>query len=185
MLKGCLGYKKHQWALFNSKIKDMVKQQQQEMEKAIIGYGQYQLRPQFSSLAVTDDKCFRMTQEQRQRCIRKFNAATVHHMTGSEESTTATPMSTAANTSSSADILSLSGPSSSTGHDITVGRRLSPTTNTTLSLGHLLLILCFRSPSRIALLHHLNLVIIVMSCLIFHYFLYLKIFVMFSCQLFS
>ena len=80
MLKECLGYKKHQWASFNSKIKEMVKQQQQEVEKAIIGYGQYQLRPQFSYLAVTEEKWFRMTQEQRQRYIRKFNVATVHHM---------------------------------------------------------------------------------------------------------
>ena len=43
-------------------IKEMVKQQQQqEVEKAIIGYSQYQLRTQFSSLAVTEEKWFRMT----------------------------------------------------------------------------------------------------------------------------
>ena len=80
----------------------MVKQQQQEVEKAIIGYGQYQLWPQFSSLAVTEEKWFRMMQEQHQRYIRKFNVATVHHMTTSENPTTATAMSTAATTRSSA-----------------------------------------------------------------------------------
>ena len=41
----------------------MVKQQQQEVEKAIIGYGQYQLRSQFSFLGITEEKWFRMTQE--------------------------------------------------------------------------------------------------------------------------
>ena len=43
-LKEYLGYKKHQWALLNAKMKEMVKQQQQEVQKAIIGYGQYRRR---------------------------------------------------------------------------------------------------------------------------------------------
>ena len=99
----------------------MVKQQQQEVEKAIIGYSQYQLQPQFSSLAVTEEKWFRMTQEQRQRYIRKFNVATVQHM-NSEDRNTATPMPTSDTTSNSAGISSLSECSSSANHDITVGR---------------------------------------------------------------
>ena len=107
MLKECLGYKKHQWALFNSKIKEMVHQQQQEVEKAIIGYGQYRLRPQFSFLAIAQEKWFRMTQEQRQRCIKKFNAATVHHVAES------TVMSTAVNASSGINILTMNEPTCS------------------------------------------------------------------------
>ena len=63
--KECLGHKKHQWALFNSKMKDTVKQQQQEVEKAIIGYGQYRLHPQYSYLAITEEKRFKMSHEQR------------------------------------------------------------------------------------------------------------------------
>ena len=42
-LKESLGYKKHQWGLFNEKVKRMVEQQQHEMEKVIIGYGKYML----------------------------------------------------------------------------------------------------------------------------------------------
>ena len=42
-LKECLGYKKHQWGLFNAKMKELAKQQQQEVEKAIIGFGQYRI----------------------------------------------------------------------------------------------------------------------------------------------
>ena len=70
-------------------------QQKQEVEKAIIGYDQYQLRPQFSYLAVVQEKWFRMTHEQCQQFVRKFHTATIHHM---RESTVA------ANTSSNADI---------------------------------------------------------------------------------
>ncbi len=73
LLKGSLGYKKHQWGLFNEKAKKIVEQQQREMEKAIVGYGEYRLQPQYSFLAVSEEKWFRMSQE-RLRWVRKFNA---------------------------------------------------------------------------------------------------------------
>ena len=52
-------------------------QQQCEVEKVLISYGEYRLRPQYSSLAVKEEKWFRLSQEQRQQCIAKFNKATV------------------------------------------------------------------------------------------------------------
>ena len=45
LLKQSLGYKKHQWGVFNSKVKHLVEQQQCEVEKAVIGYGVSQLKP--------------------------------------------------------------------------------------------------------------------------------------------
>jgi len=78
LLKECTGYKKQQWATFNDKMKEAVKQQQREVEKAIIGYGEYKLLPQYSSLSVTVEKWFHLTTEQRQRFINKFNSATVN-----------------------------------------------------------------------------------------------------------
>ena len=39
-LKGSLKYKKQQWPLFNEKVRKIVDQQQSEIEKGIIGYGQ-------------------------------------------------------------------------------------------------------------------------------------------------
>ena len=39
LLKESLHYKKHQWGVFNEKIRAVVMQQQKEMEKSIIGYG--------------------------------------------------------------------------------------------------------------------------------------------------
>ena len=56
LLKGSLGYKKHQWGHFNNKVKKVIEQQQREMEKAIIGYCEYQLRKQYSFLAVPEEK---------------------------------------------------------------------------------------------------------------------------------
>lgn len=77
LLKESLGYKKHQWATFNEKIKALVKQQQQDMTKAIIGHGEYQLRSHYSFLAVSEDKWFQMSQQQRLHWINKFNTCQV------------------------------------------------------------------------------------------------------------
>lgn len=40
LLKESLGYKKHQWSLFNSKVKKLVDQQQRQVVNALIGYGE-------------------------------------------------------------------------------------------------------------------------------------------------
>jgi len=83
LLKECTGYKKQQLALFNNKMKEAVKQQQREVEKAIIGYGEDRLRPQYSSLTVPVEKWFCMSTEQRQMFIKKLNAATIHQFANS------------------------------------------------------------------------------------------------------
>lgn len=56
LLKESLGYKK---GVFNEKVMKIVKQQQCEMEKAIIGYGEYKLNPQYCYLAVSEDRWFK------------------------------------------------------------------------------------------------------------------------------
>ena len=76
LLKESLNYKKQQWGIFNEKVKKIVQQQQREME-AVIGYGEYQLRQQYSFLAMSEEKWYRMSEDQRQRCIQKFNSCTV------------------------------------------------------------------------------------------------------------
>ena len=74
LLKHSLGYKKHQLGVFNNKVKYLVEQQKREVERAVIGYGVYQLKPQYSFLAVPEEKWFRMTQDQRQLHLRKFQS---------------------------------------------------------------------------------------------------------------
>jgi hypothetical protein len=83
-LKESLGYKKSQWGIFNNKIKDIVKQQQLEMEKSIIGRGRYCLRSQYSFLGVAEDKWFRLSQQQRIKVISKFNTCSVRAITEKE-----------------------------------------------------------------------------------------------------
>lgn len=69
--------------VFNEKVKGVVMQQQREMEKAIIGYGEYHLRPEYSFLAVKEEKWFRMTQSQRQKHNEKLNSCLVRVTTSS------------------------------------------------------------------------------------------------------
>ena len=57
------------------------------MEKAIIGYGEYMLRPQYSFLAVSEEKWFKMSQDQQLRWIQKFNACAVRPRTKEGPST--------------------------------------------------------------------------------------------------
>lgn len=50
---------------------------QNEMEKAIIGQGQYRLKPQYKHLCIPEDTWFKMTTEQRLNQIKKFNSCLV------------------------------------------------------------------------------------------------------------
>ena len=77
LLKESLHYKKHQWGVFNEKVEAVVMQQQKEIEKSIIGYGEYRLRSEYSFLAVSEEKWFCMTQLQRQKHVGKFNSCKV------------------------------------------------------------------------------------------------------------
>ena len=52
LLKEYVAFKKQQWPVFNSKVKKFVDDLQNEMEKAIIGCGQYHLKPQDKFLGV-------------------------------------------------------------------------------------------------------------------------------------
>ena len=127
LLKDCLGYKKHQWGLFNAKVKEIVNQQQREVEKALIGYGEYRLRPQYSSLSVTEEKWFKLSQEQRQQCIAKFNKATVEQIANTKEVSSAVGnVATAVVMSAQSKELtcssSISDSNRSFDQDITVGR---------------------------------------------------------------
>ncbi len=122
-LKESLGYKKHQWAIFNEKVKKIVQQQQIEMEKALIGYGEYQLRPQFSFLSVNEEKWFRMSQEQRLLYIKKFNCCTVRSAIKTVYTTTESSL-LSADKASSTQLPNLHNCTSSASaiQNITVGR---------------------------------------------------------------
>lgn len=51
--------------MFINKVKELVKEQQQEVEQAVIGKGKYQFREEYQYLEVPEIKWFTMNTEQR------------------------------------------------------------------------------------------------------------------------
>ena len=132
LLKQSLGYKKHQWGVFNNKVKHLVEQQQREVEKAVIGYGESQLKPQYSFLSIPEEKWFRMSQEQRQQHLRRFNTCSVRgkHAMSASTSISKTSLETSKQSPSRLSTISVTescqslpgSSSTNTPQDITTGR---------------------------------------------------------------
>ena len=74
MLKRKLDYKRSELPAFIDKIKELVNEQQKELERAVIGRGKYQLKQQYQNLQVTESKWFLMTQEQRKNHLTKLES---------------------------------------------------------------------------------------------------------------
>ena len=71
-------WKKHQWPEFNDRMKELVGQQQRDVEKAVLHEGEYTLKPQFKELEVSEPgKWWRMNEGQRSQCLKRFNECTV------------------------------------------------------------------------------------------------------------
>ena len=77
VLKVKVDYKRTELTLFVDKLRQLVQDQQREVEKAIIGCGKYCLQSQYSNLGVHQGQWFTMNKEQRKRCLRKFNVMPV------------------------------------------------------------------------------------------------------------
>ena len=80
VLKRKVNYKKSELPDFIDRIKEVIDEQQEEVECTIIGRGKYKLRPQYSTLEVKEAKWFAMTVQQRQKHILAFNRAEVVSM---------------------------------------------------------------------------------------------------------
>ena len=72
MLKRKLDYKQSELPAFIDKVKELVNEQQKELERAVIGRGKYQLKQQYQYLQVTESKWFLMTEEQRKNHLSKL-----------------------------------------------------------------------------------------------------------------
>ena len=79
MLKEKTNYTKNQWPEFNQKMKDLVAQQQREVEKAIINAGRYELHPTYKILLEMSEsgKWWRLNEEQKRRHLNKLNTLRV------------------------------------------------------------------------------------------------------------
>ena len=74
-LKKKTDYKKQELPVFINSMKEFVSQQQEEVEKAIIGGGKYSIDTPSKAYEVVDGSWFRpMSQAQRKAHVKKFNS---------------------------------------------------------------------------------------------------------------
>lgn len=66
LLKHKIQYKKQEWPQFNSKMYDLVMEQQEEFKKAICGSGEYELCDEYKDFEVPHSQWLKMTPEQRE-----------------------------------------------------------------------------------------------------------------------
>ena len=77
LMKRKVDYKESEWPHFNTQVREVVKQQQEEIVRALSGRGQFRLLPQFSHFSVSATSWTKMKPEQRREVISKFNKATL------------------------------------------------------------------------------------------------------------
>lgn len=82
MLKHKVDYKRSQLPEFLQKFQDLVKEQEREVEKSLIGRGKFELRKQYQSWYVPETKWFTMTTAQRENHIKRFSDASLSDVTG-------------------------------------------------------------------------------------------------------
>ena len=70
VLKKTVNYQRSELPDFIQKLKDLITEQYREVERAIIGRGKYELRPQYQSWQVSESKWFTMSSKQ-ERTISK------------------------------------------------------------------------------------------------------------------
>ena len=74
VLKYKVNFKKSELPLFIDKVREIVLEQQKEVELAVINRGKYQFRTQYSFLQVEEDKWFKMNAQQRAKHLSKVNS---------------------------------------------------------------------------------------------------------------
>ena len=77
MMKRKVSFKESEWPHFNDQVKELVKQQREEVIRALSGRGQYRLSQQFSHFSVSAAKWAKMRPEQRREIIMRFDKATM------------------------------------------------------------------------------------------------------------
>ena len=77
VLKQKVNFKESEWPEFNDKVKMLVKQQREEVIRALSCRGQYRLLPEYSHLGVSVSEWTKMRPEQRRDIIAKFDTTTL------------------------------------------------------------------------------------------------------------
>ena len=77
MMKRKVNYKESEWPQFNKAVKELVKQQREEIIRALSDRGQYSLIQQFSHYLVSPSKWAKMRPEQCHEVVAQFVKATM------------------------------------------------------------------------------------------------------------
>ena len=77
ILKNKVNFKKTELPLFIENVKDLVKEQRKEIERAIIGRGKYELKKGYKFLEVPEEKWFLMNASQRQSHLAKLQSVSI------------------------------------------------------------------------------------------------------------
>ncbi len=77
MLKRKVNFKKNELPEFVRLLKQLIDEQERELERAVIGRGKYQFRKEFSFLEVSEADWFRMSREQREKHLKKVAQVTL------------------------------------------------------------------------------------------------------------
>ena len=93
MMKRKVNYKECEWPQSNEEVKELVKQQREEIIRALSGRGQYRLIEQFSHYSISPSKWAKMRPEQRREVVTQFDKATMKSKR-SPPGSTSTPTST-------------------------------------------------------------------------------------------
>lgn len=71
MIKRKVDYKRNELPVFVSQLKEMVDEQERELERALIGRGKYKFRKEFHFLEIPEGDWFRMSKAQRENHMKK------------------------------------------------------------------------------------------------------------------
>lgn len=77
VLKKKVNYKRNELPEFVRQLRELVDEQDREVERALIGRGKYELRSQYQSWQLAESKWFNMSTEQRGKHLNKFANATL------------------------------------------------------------------------------------------------------------
>ena len=87
-MKRKLDYKKQELPVFIEKVKELVSEQKQDVERALVNRGKLQLRSQYQALGVRESDWFTMNSQQRKQHLNKLHSINVMSMTHDREKAT-------------------------------------------------------------------------------------------------
>lgn len=80
IIKAHVLYKSSQLMEFVAKLKEVIDEQEREIERAVIGRGKYEFKEEYSHLKVSEVKWFKMSKEEREAHLKKVSQARLSSM---------------------------------------------------------------------------------------------------------